>query len=176
MKRIAFGLSNTLVDLNEENFSASRVRPGAFELLKELKEQGHFLILWTSLKKRKIEFAKFVLKDFFILFDKIYCKEDVEIEQEIPGCSVHAFKNINKINADCLIESKKNYGQYSTRLQMSEKYLIIDKYRECLFNRPSNWKVRVVGEEALQNWKNRMDNKEEWVYDVLLFIEKMKGK
>ena len=176
MKRIVFGLSNTLADLNEENFAKSKVRPGTFELLKELKEQGHFLILWTSLKKRKVEFVKFILKDLFVLFDKVYCKEDVELEQEIPGCSVHIFKNIEKINADCLIESKKSYEKYSNSLQMGEKYLIVDKYRECLFDRPSNWKVRVVGEEALQNWKNRVDNKEEWVYDVLSFVERIKEK
>lgn len=173
---IALGLSHTLIDLNEENFPKSSIRPGTFELLKELKAQGHSLILWTSLKKRKIEFVKSIFEDFFLFFDKIYCKEDVELEQNIPGCSFHSFKDINKINADCLIESKKSYEKYSNSLQMGERYLIIDKYRECLFNYPSNWKLRVVGEEALQNWKNRMENKEEWVYNVLAFIEKMKVK
>ncbi|MBI2449288.1 hypothetical protein HYV49_03245 [Candidatus Pacearchaeota archaeon] len=171
--RIAFGLCNTLMDVYEENYIESRLRPGAVDLLKELKRDGHILILWTSLKKRKVNFVKALFKDFFKLFNEIYCYEDFDLLEKIPDCSEHQFKNIERISADCLIESKKNYREYSNNLSLSKKYLIIDKYRECLYRQPSNWKIRVLGEEVFDAWQKRIQNREEWVYDVLSFVDKM---
>ena len=96
--RIAFGLSNTLVDIEEVGYDFSvKIRPGAIELLEILKSQGYTLILWTSKKRSSFSFIKKNKKDFFELFDEIYCKEDFELLENIPNCSYHTFKNIKKI-------------------------------------------------------------------------------
>ena len=171
--RIVFGLSNTLADIDE--FGCLKLRPGVLELLQELK-LDHTLILWTGQKKARVRSMKLSNSTLFGFFSEVYCKEDIETMQDIPGCSEHQFKNIEKIKADCLIDSKKSYETYSSNLLMGEKYLIIDKYRECLYKYPTPWKIRVVGSDVIEKWEKRNKEKESWVFDVLSFVERIEAK
>ena len=173
--RIVFGLSQTLVDIEECGLDFTfNIRSGAFDLLQILKQQGHVLILWTGKKRRGFNSIKRKSVELFELFDEIYCKEDFELVEDIPGYSLHLFKNINKIKADCLIESKPIYKKYASNLQMGEKYFIIDKYREFLFAAPSKWIVQMdIG--AVEKSEKRRQEKENWVMDVFDFITQLKG-
>lgn len=173
--RIAFGLSQTIIDVEEHgNDFSVKPRPGVRDLLDILKQQGHTLILWTSKKRISFGFIKRQQKELFDLFDEVYCKEDFELVENIPGCSFHIFKNINKIKADCLIETKEAYKKYSNILQMGEKYLILPKYRDFLFDEPTKWMIRVLGEEVVQKREKRRQEKEEWVLQVFDYIENLK--
>lgn len=172
--RIAFGLSNTLADIEESGFDFTfKLRPGAFDLVQILKQQGHVLILWTSKKRSSFSSIKRKSEDFFNLFDETYCKEDFELMQEIPGCSYHMFKDINRINADCLIESKDSYKKYAKILNLTDKYLIIDKYREFLLNKPAQWQIKMVGPGIVEKREKRRQQKEDWVIDVFEYAEKL---
>ena len=172
--RICFGLSQTLVDIEEVGFDFSlRLRPGVGDLLQVLKQQGHTLILWTSKKRNSFNMIKRKANELFDLFDETYCKEDFELVENIPGCSYHMFKNVKKINADCLIESKESYKKYSNILQMGQKYHIIDKYREFLLVEPTKWMIKMVGEGIVEKREKRRQDKELWILDVFEFIENL---
>lgn len=172
--RIAFGLSNTLADIEECGFDFTfKIRPGAFDLVQILKQQGHVLILWTSKKRNSFNLIKRKSEDLFNLFDETYCKEDFELFQEIPGCSYHMFKDVSKVNADCLIESKDSYKKYSKILNLADKYLIIDKYREFLFAAPTKWQIRLLGDGIMEKREKRRLEKENWALDTFVFIEKL---
>ena len=169
---MGFGLSNTLADVNDE-FGKIKIRPGAMELLREIKNHGHELILWTTKKRGLISLFENNEKYFFKMFSKTYYKGDVDVLENIPGNSMHQFKNINKIGADCLIESKETYKKYAECLQLGDKYHTVDKYRECLYKQPTSWQIRVVDENALEKYHQRMLKSEDWIYSVLNFIEKL---
>lgn len=172
--RICFGLSNTLADIEESGFDFTfKIRPGAFDLIQILKQQGHVLILWTSKKRSSFSLIKRKSEDLFNLFDETYCKEDFELMQEIPGCSYHMFKDINRINAACLIESKESYEKYANILQMGEKYRIIPKYREFLLNKPAQWQIKMVGPGIVEKREKRRQEKENWVLDVFEYVENL---
>ena len=143
------------------------------ELLQEIKNRGHVLILWTTKKRGLISLFENNEKYFFKMFTKIYYKGDVEVFEDIPGNSVHQFKNINRIGVDCLIESKETYKKYAECLKLGDKYYIVDKYRECLYKQPTRWQIRVVDENAFEKYRQRMLQCEDWMYGVLNFIEKL---
>lgn len=174
--RIAFGLSQTLIDVEEVGLDFSvKLRPGVVELLTILKEQKHTLILWTSRCQSNFKNIQRKSKELFEFFDEIYCKEDFDLLEDIPGCSIHVFKNINKINADCMIESKMSYKKYSNILHIGNKYLILDKYREFLLDEPTKWMVKLVGTEVIKKREKRRQEKENWVFDVLEFVERLEN-
>ena len=139
-----------------------------------LKLDGHTLILWTSKKRNSFNTIRRKAEELFGFFEEIYCKEDFDLLENIPGCSLHIFKNVNKINADCLIESKESYKKYSNILQMDHKYLIVDKYREFLFDEPTKWQIKVVGDGIVEKREKRRREKEYWVLDVYEFVENLK--
>lgn len=175
--RIVFGLCNTLIDY--ENFGYDvyiKFRPGVVELLKYIKNQKHILILWTSKNKSYIEKIKNNHKDFFDFFNEIYCKEDLDLVEDVPGCSLHIFKNINKINADCLIESKRSYERYSKILQMGNRYFIIEKFYDFLFEEPTKWQIKVLGSNVIERRTRRRKEKENWTFNVLDFLESLERK
>lgn len=172
---MAFGLSQTLVDVEESGLDFSlKFRPGAVDLLRILKSEGHTLILWTSKKRNSFIAIKRKAEELFEIFDEVYCKEDFDLLEYIPGCSLHIFKNINKINADCLIESKESYKKYSEILQMDQKYFIVDKYREFLLAAPAQWQIKMV-EGIVATREKRRREKENWVMDVFDFIDQLKS-
>lgn len=172
--RICFGLSQTIVDVEEVGFDFSlKLRPGVVELLDILKHQGHTLILWTSKKRSAFICIKRKAKELFEMFDEIYCKEDFELFEDIPGCSIHIFKNINKIKADCIIETKQIYKKYANILQMDSKYCILPKYRDFLLDEPTKWMIKMVGEDIVERREKRRQNKESWVIDVFDFVENL---
>lgn len=177
MLRICFGLSQTIVDLEETGSDFSlKLRPGVRDLLDILKHQGHTLILWTSKKRNAFACIKRKEKELFDMFNEIYCKEDFELWENIPGCSPHIFKNINKIKADCLIETKEAYKKYANILQMGEKYRIIPKYRDFLLAKPTKWMIRVIGKDIVEKREKRRQDKENWVIDVFEYIENLNSK
>lgn len=175
--RIAFGLTNTLVDIEEVGYDFSlKLRPGSVELIQLLKSQGHILILWTGKKRKSFDSIKRKATEFFNFFDEVYCKEDFELLEDIPGCSPHLFKNISKISADCLIESKQAYKKFSNNLQMGDKYCIIPQYREFLYSEPTKWQIRVVGPGIIEKREKRRQERENWTFEVLDFLESIKSK
>ena len=169
---VCFGFSNVLADINDE-YGIFKIRPGAMELLSEIHNRGHKITLWTTKKRGFISLLEQTEKHFFKQFDKIYCMGDVEVFEDIPGNSVHHFKNINKIGVGCLIDSKPAYKKYAECLNIGDKYFILDKYRDCLYKQPTSWQIRVVDEDALEKYHKRLKEQENWVYDVLHFIEKL---
>jgi hypothetical protein len=170
--RIAFGLTNVLCEVKEGNMVS--LRPGVLELLAELKKE-HTLILWTLKSKKVIKHLKNITRELFSFFDEVYCKEDIDSFEEIPGCSIHQFKHVDRIKADCMVECKKNYELYSNNLQIKGKYCIIDSYREISLERPGSWKIKMLGDDTLEKWESRVKRKEDWVFRVYEFIEKVKS-
>ena len=174
--KISFGLQNLLCEVDEFSMKPVSIRPGALELLKTLKDSNHELILWTRLKRSKIKPLKTYADDLFKFFDKIYCKEDLELEEDIPGCSPHEFKNINKIGADCMIECKTPYSLYSKNMGMEDKYLIVNNYREIYYQQLTPWQLKILGDDAYTKWEDLCKKKEEWIYDVLSFIDGLSAR
>ena len=172
--KIAFGLENVICDWIDERIV--KERPGLRKLFKTLKDDGHTLILWTGKKKGLVSRMSFANAEIFKLFDKVYSKEDTELYQEIPGCSMHEFKHVEQVGVDCLIESKQSYKKFCENLTLEEKYCIIEPYRECLYHEPTAWKRRVIGEYVVDRWKERVQNRETWALEVLEFISKVEEK
>ena len=131
-------------------------------------------IILTSAAEHLLGGLKRKSKDFFDLFDEIYCKEDFDLLEDIPGCSPHLFKNIKKIKADCMIESKNSYQTYSNNLRLGDRYLILQKYRDFLLDEPTKWQIKLLGESVVEQRQQRRKDKECWVFDVLDFVEKLK--
>lgn len=170
--KICFGLTNVLCDINDLKYKPLTLRPGALSLLKMLTDSGHELILWTRKSKGQIGLLRGECPELFNYFKKVYCKEDIELWHNIPGFSMRQFKNIEDVQADLMIECKPIYQKYADNLNLGSRYIIIGDYREDFYKEPNSWKQKVLGEDTLDRWKERVAHIEDWVYDVLEKVER----
>ena len=113
---IVFDMDNTLTD----EFGSS-VRPGIVNLLKQLKKDGHKLILWTNSRRDRAKDILFLhnLKQFFSSF--VYRENYDPHEKGLP-------KDIRKVKGDFLVDDDPSEIQYVKSIK--RKGFKISSYRK----------------------------------------------
>ncbi len=99
--KIAVDMDNTLFD----DFGR-RVRPGILELLRELRQQGHELVLWTSSTRER---AARILHEHKVepLFDGFRFREDYDPQ------GIGTFKDLRTIAADAIIDDDPKHIDFA---------------------------------------------------------------
>lgn len=109
---IVIDYDGTIIDSNDAWPAPGTIRPGAKEVINELYENGHDIIIWTCRKGIALDNAKVYLQEQGLLFH--YCNEHTKQVMEFYG------DDTRKILADVYIDDKQLGGLPDTWEQIHE--------------------------------------------------------
>ena len=130
-------------------------KPGAAELLRRLKGEGHILILATTTRRHSIEVydtrnAAIMAKGGVMAwFDRVYTSEDVEKSKPDPEVYHRLFGDFGLAPAECIVFEDALVGLQAARAAGVEAVAVYDPYsdpdREAI-NALADWRIRDFGE------------------------------
>lgn len=126
MARIAFDLDATLVGFLPDGSLA--LRPHILKVLRNLKAQGHTLIIWTFGTRpwwRQVRAEFPVLLDFFT---EVVTREEIPQTVTTGRGFPEPVKDIRLINADVLVDNEPAHHEWAKRHGLAHRYVLVKAF------------------------------------------------
>jgi len=127
MARIAFDLDGTIVGFRGER---PVMRRGLLKVVRNLRRQGHTLILWTFGNRAWWREAQSIFPELRGQFHEVYTRDDLPRQTTRGrGYSEHV-KDIRRINADVLVDNDSAHHEWAKRHGLARQYVLVETLGE----------------------------------------------